>query len=336
MGYDLENLLTPISEDDPGGPDLSVENRRLTWIDAFDQRPEMDPVTGEMTEPGDIDWAQIKRDLVAELAQTKDVWLAVYLAIAGARSSDLPAINAGLATLAGLLERFWEDVHPRLDPDFGASARSAHCGSLTDRREFLNPLGRVVVLRHERLGDFCLDDLVAIREAGQAHERYAPLHAALQTNAEALQEACDQLEGCLASVREADRIFTAQAGSAESPNFKAAYERFDKLLASARHFNPTAASAASSADSETPEGHAISVLQASGAPGRIETRDDVMKALDAVCDYYRRREPSSPVMLALLRAKSWVPMDFMAVMADIAPNSLEDVRNVLIRREGAE
>ena len=76
MAYDLESLLTPVSEDDPGGPDLSVENRRLTWIDAFDQRPEMDPVTGEMTEPGDIDWAQIKRDLVAELAQTKDVWLA--------------------------------------------------------------------------------------------------------------------------------------------------------------------------------------------------------------------------------------------------------------------
>ena len=336
MGYDLENLLTPISEDDPGGPDLSVENRRLTWIDAFDQRPEMDPVTGEMTEPGDIDWAQIKRDLVAELAQTKDVWLAVYLAIAGARSSDLPAINAGLATLAGLLERFWEDVHPRLDPDFGASARSAHCGSLTDRREFLNPLGRVVVLRHERLGDFSLDDLAALREAGQAHERYVPLQGVLQSNTETLRDVDDQLAGCLTALREADRIFTAQAGSAEAPNFKPAYERFDKLLASVRHFNPSATPAAASADSETLEGQVTSAPQASGAPGRIETRDDVMKVLDAVCDYYRRREPSSPVMLALLRAKSWVPMDFMAVMADIAPNSLEDVRNVLIRREGAE
>lgn len=334
MAYDLESLLEPVTEDAPAGPDLSVESRRLAWIDAFDQRPELDPVTGEMTEPADIDWDQIKQDLVAELARTKDLWLAVYLAIAGARSTDLPAIHAGLATLAGLLERFWDDVHPRIDPDFGTSARSAHCGSLSDRREFLNPLGRVAVIRHDRLGDFCLDDLVAIREAGQAHERSGQLDAVLRSGAPALQEACALLEGCLASLREAGRIFTAQAGSAETPNFKPAYERFDKLIAGVRHFTPGAASPASSVGGETSEAYASP--QATGAPGRIETRDDVMKALDAVCDYYRRREPSSPVMLALLRAKSWVQMDFMAVMADIAPNSLEDVRNVLIRREEPE
>ena len=110
-------------------------------------------------------------------------------------------------------------------------------------------------------------------------------------------------------------------------------ERFDKLLAGVRHFCPDTAEAAASEGSISSAGEISHAATTAGAPGRIETRDDVMKALDAVCDYYRRREPSSPVMLALLRAKSWVPMDFMAVMADIAPNSLEDVRNVLIRRE---
>jgi type VI secretion system protein ImpA len=66
--------------------------------------------------------------------------------------------------------------------------------------------------------------------------------------------------------------------------------------------------------------------------GRVETREDVIKAIDAITDYYRRREPASPVPLVLQRAREWVSLDFLQVLEDIAPGSLDEARRVLASR----
>jgi len=44
--------------------------------------------------------------------------------------------------------------------------------------------------------------------------------------------------------------------------------------------------------------------------------------LDAVADFFRHNEPSSPVPLLLDRAKRLVSKDFLEVLADIAPEAL--------------
>jgi type VI secretion system protein ImpA len=56
----------------------------------------------------------------------------------------------------------------------------------------------------------------------------------------------------------------------------------------------------------------------------------VVRTLDQLIDYYRRREPGSPVPVALVRAKKWVGMDFLAVLRDISPESLDEVRKILV------
>jgi type VI secretion system protein ImpA len=59
--------------------------------------------------------------------------------------------------------------------------------------------------------------------------------------------------------------------------------------------------------------------------------------LDSITDYYARREPGSPVPLVLRRARDWVTLDFLSVLEDIAPNSLEEARRVLVTgRNGVE
>ena len=71
--------------------------------------------------------------------------------------------------------------------------------------------------------------------------------------------------------------------------------------------------------------------------GRVESREDVVKALDAIADYYRRREPTSPVPAALQRVREWVNLDFLALLEDIAPNSLDEAKRVLVtQRKPAE
>ena len=63
------------------------------------------------------------------------------------------------------------------------------------------------------------------------------------------------------------------------------------------------------------------------AGGAIKSRQDAIRALDAVADFFRRNEPSSPIPLFVERAKRLVSKDFLEVLADIAPDALAGARS---------
>src|SRR5690348_894093 len=83
----------------------------------------------------------------------------------------------------------------------------------------------------------------------------------------------------------------------------------------------TAAGAAAGAGAE---GAAVG---AAFAVGGIASRQDAIRALDAVAEYFRRNEPSSPIPLFVDRAKRLVAKDFLEVLADIAPDALSVARS---------
>jgi type VI secretion system protein ImpA len=73
-------------------------------------------------------------------------------------------------------------------------------------------------------------------------------------------------------------------------------------------------------------GAGVSVEAAGSVPGAIRSRQDAMAALDAVAEFFRRTEPSSPIPLFLSRAKRLVSKDFLEVLADIAPDAVAQAR----------
>ena len=56
--------------------------------------------------------------------------------------------------------------------------------------------------------------------------------------------------------------------------------------------------------------------------GAIQSRQDAVRALDAVAEFFRRSEPSSPIPMIVERAKRLVAKDFLEVLADIAPDAV--------------
>jgi len=60
--------------------------------------------------------------------------------------------------------------------------------------------------------------------------------------------------------------------------------------------------------------------------GTVQSRDDVVKALDRICDYYRQQEPSSPVPYILKRAQRMVKMNFMEIVNELTPDAMTQVR----------
>jgi type VI secretion system protein ImpA len=50
--------------------------------------------------------------------------------------------------------------------------------------------------------------------------------------------------------------------------------------------------------------------------------------IDKICQFYERAEPSSPVPLLLKRARRLVPMNFMEIMQDLAPDGVPQAESI--------
>jgi type VI secretion system protein ImpA len=61
-------------------------------------------------------------------------------------------------------------------------------------------------------------------------------------------------------------------------------------------------------------------------PGVIQSREDVIAALDRMCLYYSQAEPSSPVPLLLQRARRLVRADFFSILNELAPDAVSQAR----------
>jgi type VI secretion system protein ImpA len=170
MKLDLDRLLAPVPGDNPAGPDLAYDPQRHEIEQAFETSVSID--ASGVVETGEADWRAIIAAIAALSDRTKDVWLPVYLCRAGAQAGQLDAVAIGAQLLAGLLETFWADLHPRLE-EYGVQGRKAACDTLAAHREFVGPLGRVALADHERLGRFTADDLVRFHRGGESEEGYA-------------------------------------------------------------------------------------------------------------------------------------------------------------------
>ena len=68
----------------------------------------------------------------------------------------------------------------------------------------------------------------------------------------------------------------------------------------------------------------------------INSREDVIQALDAIGGYYERVEPGSPIRMLLGRMKAWVNKDFLELMADIAPDKYSEMKVLMQGQAAAE
>jgi type VI secretion system protein ImpA len=65
-----------------------------------------------------------------------------------------------------------------------------------------------------------------------------------------------------------------------------------------------------------------SSLSTAAVSGEITNREDVVRAIDRLCAYYERCEPSSPVPLLLRRARRLVSKSFFEILHDLAPDGV--------------
>lgn len=333
MAIDIDNMVTPLSDDAPSGPDLSYESERQLIESAFERSVSDDSVAEE-----DVSrWRDTINLITTQGALTRDLWLPVYLMRAAAQSGNFELVADGSEWLARLLEERWDDVHPQLD-DYGFIGRKTPCESLTRIGDFLAPMGKVTLIEHQRLGRYTGNDFLRFQQEGSGADNYGMFRALLDaTSEDDLRQIHDRLESIENAIRRTDSVMTAMADGDTATNFAPTYEVLGKLKRAVASFIPGLDDTATDAQSASGGSDAASYSGGGGgsAPsgpgfsGGVNSRDDVVRALDAICAYYARCEPASPVPFALRRARQWISLDFMAVLEDIAPGSLQEAQRVL-------
>ena len=334
MALDVETLLAPISEEQPAGEDLAYDNDRALLEQTFETAS--DGLDGEAAP--ERDWRSTIKLIESQFARSKDIWLAVYLARAGAENGDLETVVIGLQVLAGLFERFWPVVHPQLE-ELGLPGRKAPCDALANRKSFLGPLERTILIAHPRLGRYSGADLERFRTEGASADGYGLFRAALdELGPDSLQEALGKLDSIEEALRRADKVFTGEAGGEPSPSFSPTYATLALLKQAARAFLPGEPEAGEEGgDGDAPGGAGGGGGGSGGGPsvsGAVNSRDDVVRVLGLIGDYYRKREPSHPMPLLIERAQQWVTMDFFTLMKDIAPDGVDQAERILKQRRG--
>ena len=295
MQIDVDTYTAPVSADAPAGPDLGYDPARQTIEAAFEKSVSADEAEAE------IDWDAVIELICQQAAATRDVWLAVYLMRAGAKAGRLETVESGANLLAGLLESLWDSVHPQLE-EYGFQGRKAPCELLTRIGEFLAPLRKVILIEHPRLGRYNGADFDRFRDSGSAADGYGMFRALIEeTGDERLQEIVDRIAGIDAAIRRADAMLTANAGDETGTNFQATYEAIELIRKSVAAFMKTPA-----ADAEGEAAGAASLdsgpreaMSSGGVPGAINSREDVMRAIDAIGEYYARERAGKPGAIRL-------------------------------------
>jgi len=89
-----------------------------------------------------------------------------------------------------------------------------------------------------------------------------------------------------------------------------------------------AAATATSADAAAGAPGAAAAGGGSIAVGDLRSREDALRALDRVCDFLNRNEPTNPAPLLIRRAQRIMTMPFMDIIRELAPEATQQVETI--------
>ncbi|MFC4161727.1 type VI secretion system protein TssA [Chitinimonas lacunae] len=335
---DLDALLAPCEDPAPCGPNLEYSAEYLELLEIAEGKPEQQ--FGSVVIPAeDPSWPQVGRQAAELLGRSKDLRLATLLLRAHTHLDGLSGLSTGLQLITGLLERYWDHLHPELE-DGDATMRLAALADIA------SPAGLFADLRKQdyisvRSVSFSVrevEDALARRNSEDPNalteER---LRQVLNENSEATVRASQLFDSALKSARAIEAIFARADTDSVGLQLDQLIRLLDQLHRPLREVaavftvaEPEAVVDEAPAASEAEPGSAAPVVaarvvQVQALPASIDNRQDALKLIQLACDYLEKHEPTNPAPLLLRRAQRLMTMSFIDIIRELAPESAAQI-----------
>jgi len=349
---EIDLLQLPVEGPLPCGEDLEYDPDFMALQQATTgKREQQFGATIIPAEPPD--WARVERIARQLCDRTRDLRVLVPLTLAWTETRGLPGYADGLRLVDAVLQKFWDDVHPRVVDDgfedplprmnaLAALAEAEGLGRSVRDARLLDDGGSSVSLRQvEALLDSSKTDQVdypggigRLREAARrAQEKAAPPVVALRAALALLQRIRETSERAL--------------GQSWAPDFS----RLERSLRTVVQLLPEQAQP-DPAEGTRPEGdahaegaaqpvasnvQATAAVAANGSAGlrtagikefEISSRDDVQVLLEKACQYMERTEPSHPAPMLIRRAQRLLDLNFFQIIEELVPEGLQKIESL--------
>lgn len=348
---DLAQILAPISGELPAGRNLRLVPGDTTIATLDEMRREADPELDFGGKGKAADWKGAAALSSAALAEkSKDLQISAYLAEALARTQGYPGLLEGLRIVRGLLEKFWDGMHPGAeDGEIILAVRAKWLSWIGSSNDFRRTVKRIpITAAVGGVARSWLDQEEARRldEAAMMSDKttFNELQQSGRISSEEWRNALAatqpaHLEGILSSVRACDEelnaltVFCDEKFGGDAPSLLSLSDLLQECRGQLERFlagiapPPEEAESTSSSVAGTPGG------SRGGASGPIGTRDDAYRRLREVAEYLRRAEPHSPVSYLIDRAVRWGQMPFQDLLRDVLKHN-EDARTTVLETLG--
>ncbi len=361
---DIDNLLAPLETGEGGGEDLrpdyspqSLYQRIRTQrndarageraIDGGD--PDANPVTVLAA------WRDVKKLGVECLSgKAKDFEIAAWMAEALIRLDGLKGLADASEVIAGLCRQYWEQGHPRLDSEDGLDGRVSPIGGLSgDSADgTLMATIRRYPLFNRADGAPCdlftwqrSEETAGIADKARKDARIksgVPEFDALQNEARAgvqmLRAVGAEARIAAAAWTDLDAALTEKFG-ADAPSTRRVSEALASIIdistAIAGAPAPEAAAEEQPQEDAMGEGGAAAAgggMMMDGAPRAMRTREDAIRQLEGIAEFFRKTEPHSPLAFTIDDAVRRARMPLVELLAEVLPDA--DVRKAMLTSLG--
>lgn len=280
--------------------------------------------------------------------QSKDLEIAAWMTEALVRMHGLAGLTAGATLIAGLCDAYWDTGFPRPDEDgleIRASPIDGLSGSSADGT-IMQPLRRLPMFRRTDgtgLSVYLWEQ--AEHAAGLPDEkrdaRYAAgtpemptLEAEARLDKAYLTGTWRDATAALQAWRELGRIVDTRFGS-EAPSLRKVTSLLEQLLGIVTRLGgepPSDQAAESAMPGDAAAAGGTTGATGGSGRGEVRTRDDALRELDRIAEYFRRTEPHSPLAYTLEEAVRRGRMSLAELLMEVLPDS--DTRNGMLARLG--
>jgi type VI secretion system protein ImpA len=339
MALDFASLVEPIAADAPTGLDPTLHDGAYQALqEAIKGRVEYKEVGGdEVRVYHPPDWQAIYEQALDCAGRTRDLRVCLMLLRAAASSQGPAGLSAGIELLRETITRFWDDLHPALDSDSSDPServfrRVTVLNELADRSGLLRDLRDMPLVDARGYGRY------GLRAIHLAQGKEAPTpgedvpEPGLVQGALGNDPDIDATRTTIAAARHAigglDQELRELLG-VDAPDLAPLVRTLDEMAvalgAGAPAETPAAAAGPAAGAARANPGPAPATP---AVPDELNSREQVVAALDKILAYYARHEAASPIPLLVKRVKRLVPMDFLDLMEDLAPSAVKQIKEI--------